>query len=119
MVVDPGPMMVVYPSPGWGAPTGLLPVGCAGRDSPIVDSGPGIVVSLPSDGTSAGRSVGCAGVDSPVVAAGGRVRVTVVGVAAHTLQTVTVVVHPSGISVGCTDPGISVPVAVADAVPGQ
>lgn len=66
--------------------------------------------------------VGCAGVESAVVVAGGRVRVTVVGVAAHTLQTVTVVVHPSGISgvpVGCTEPGISVPVAVAGAVPGQ
>lgn len=57
------------------------------------------------------------------VAVTGKVRVTVVGVAAHCVQTVTVVVHPSGGlgAVVCTaDPeGGLVTVAVTGTVPGQ
>lgn len=57
------------------------------------------------------------------VAVTGKVRVTVVGVVAHCVQTVTVVVQPSGGlgAVVCpTDPGGRlVTVAVAGTVPGQ
>jgi hypothetical protein len=102
----------------------------AGRTTTVVVEPSPEPLPLP-DGIS---PVGCVEVDSSVVVAGGRVKVTVVGVAAQTVQTVTVVVQPSGISgvmVGCAgldpepepEPGMSVvgeiAVAVAEAVPGQ